>query len=177
MSELCLREAVADDAEAIAALHAASWRQTYRGIMAHDYLDGPVFDERRRHWQEKLSAPQAGGFVLLAEDRLGLAGFIAVWPDAEGGASAHIDNLHVDAKRRGQGLGRRLLGAAASRLAKSGRQSACLWVFDANEAALRFYVAMGGAVEERGFERIDGRDVPQTRIVWHDTAALAAARK
>ena len=33
--------------------------------------------------------------------------------------------------------------------------------------------ALGGIPDEQGAERIDGKDVPQTRIVWHDTSVLA----
>jgi hypothetical protein len=35
-----LRTARSDEAESIAALHTASWRRTYRGMMADDFLDG-----------------------------------------------------------------------------------------------------------------------------------------
>ncbi len=174
MSGLRLREAAAQDAAAIAGLHVASWRATYRGIMADAYLDGPIVAERLGYWGRTLSRAEAGRLVLLLEDGQGLAGFIALGPDPSAIFDAHIDNLHVEAARRGQGLGRRLLGEAAGRLAAAGRRTVCLWVFDANEAALGFYAALGGIPDEQGTERIDGKDVPQTRIVWHDTSALAA---
>jgi ribosomal protein S18 acetylase RimI-like enzyme len=171
-----LREARIEDADPIAALQAASWCAAYRGIMADAYLDGPVVEERRNHWRAKLTVPQPGDLVLLAEDHLGeLVGFIALGPDPETRFEMQIDNLHVHPSRKGQGLGRRLLGEAAALLARSGRRSVYLWVFDANRMALRFYLALGGSIAERGIERLDGRDVPQTRIVWRDTAQLAIA--
>ena len=173
MSGLRLREAAVEDATAIAGLHAASWRATYRGIMADDYLDGPILAERLGYWGRTLSRPEPGRLVLLLQDGQGLAGFIALGPDPSAIFDAHIDNLHVDVARKAQGHGRRLLGEAARRLAMEGRRTVCLWVFDANEAALGFYAALGGIPDEQGAERIDGKDVPQTRIVWHDTSVLA----
>ena len=51
-----IRSAGAADADAIAALHAASWRSAYRGILKASTL-GPALDgERRAHWRGKLAA-------------------------------------------------------------------------------------------------------------------------
>ena len=47
-----IRPAIVADADAIAALHAASWRSAYRGIFKDSTL-GPSLDgERRTHWRE-----------------------------------------------------------------------------------------------------------------------------
>lgn len=175
MSGLRLREAEARDWQAVAALHAASWQRSYRGIMSDAFLDGEVVEERRRHWASRLASLGEGDLVLLAEDAGGLAGFIAVWPDPDDRLAVHIDNLHVVAGRQGQGIGRRLLGEAARRSAGAGRRRACLWVFDANAAALRFYLSLGGTAAEHGSDMVEGRPVPHTRIAWNDTAALAEA--
>jgi len=37
------------DAEVVAALHAASWRDAYRGILTDAYLDGDILGERNAH--------------------------------------------------------------------------------------------------------------------------------
>ncbi|HMR30979.1 MAG TPA: GNAT family N-acetyltransferase [Geminicoccaceae bacterium] len=164
------------DGEAIAALHAESWQRSYRGIMPDAFLDGAVVEERRRHWRHRLAAPGEGELVLLAEDADGLAGFTAFGPDpADDRSAGHIDNLHVAAGRQGRGVGRRLLGEAAARLAEAGRRRVHLWVFDANARALRFYLSLGGEAAEHGFDLVEGTPVAHTRIVWSDTAALAEA--
>lgn len=175
MSGTGLREARAEDWEAVAALHAASWQHTYRGIMSDAFLDHDVVEDRRRYWREKLAAVGDRDLVLLAEGPEGLAGFIAVWPDPEGRFDAYVDNLHVDGGRQGQGIGRRLLAEAARRLVEADRRRVYLWVFDANAAAVRFYLSVGGSVAEHGFDRIEGRSVPHTRIAWTDAAELRAA--
>ncbi len=171
MTEAAIRPASAADADAIAALHAASWRSAYRGIFNERTL-GPALDgERRTHWRGKLAAMSADDTVLIAGD----VGFIAVWAEGDPGFGAYIDNLHVHPKRRSAGLGRRLLGEAMRRVATRGEPDAYLWVFDDNVRAIDFYRRLGGKIVEGGFDEIDGAQVAHSRIVWRDTARLAEA--
>jgi ribosomal protein S18 acetylase RimI-like enzyme len=166
-----IRTATIADADAIAALHAASWRSAYRGILKDSTL-GPTLDEdRRRHWCGELAAMAPADTVLIAD---GL-GFIAAWAEGDAGFGAYIDNLHVHPERRSAGLGRQLLGAAMRRVAERGEARAYLWVFDGNTRAIEFYRRLGGEIVEGGFEEIDGLTIPQSRIVWRDTARLAEA--
>ncbi len=50
------REATAEDALAVATLHAESWRTHYRGAYRDEYLDGPVLEERTGVWSERVRA-------------------------------------------------------------------------------------------------------------------------
>jgi hypothetical protein len=47
-----IRIAEPRDTNAIAELHAASWRSAYRGMFADAYLDGDVVQERRQCWRK-----------------------------------------------------------------------------------------------------------------------------
>jgi hypothetical protein len=166
-----IRAATAADADAIAALHAASWRSAYRGILTDGTL-GPLLDgERRAHWRAKLAALSADDTVLIAD---GL-GFVAAWANGDPGFGAYIDNLHVHPERRSAGIGRRLLGTAMRQVASRGETRAYLWVFDANTRTIEFYRRLGGEIVEHGFDEIDGLRVPQSRIIWRDTLRLAEA--
>lgn len=171
MNEPAIRPATLADADAIAALHAASWRSAYRAIFKPSTL-GPTLDgERRTHWSGKLAAMAAHDTVLIADDM----GFIAVWAEGDLGFGAYIDNLHVHPERRSAGLGRRLLGEAMRRVAMRGETAAYLWVFDDNPRAIEFYRRLGGEIVEGGFDEIDGKRVAHSRIVWRDAARLAEA--
>lgn len=171
MNDAPIRRASAADADAIAALHAASWRSAYRGIF-NDATLGPSLDgERRAHWRGKLAAMVPDDTVLIAGD----LGFIAVWAKGDPGFGAYIDNLHVRPERRSGGLGRRLLGEAMGRVAGRGETRAYLWVFDDNVRAIDFYRRLGGEVVGGGFDEIDGKQVAHSRIAWRDTARLAEA--
>jgi ribosomal protein S18 acetylase RimI-like enzyme len=171
VSDVPIRPATVADADAIAALHASSWRSAYRGIFKDDTL-GPSLDgERREHWRAKLAAMASDDAVLIAEGQ----GFIAAWATGDAGFGAYIDNLHVRPDRRSAGLGRRLLGAAMQRVATRGERRAYLWVFDANTRAIDFYRRLGGEIVEQGFDEIDGQPVAHSRITWSDTARLVEA--
>jgi ribosomal protein S18 acetylase RimI-like enzyme len=166
-----IRPATVADAEAIAALHAASWRSAYRGILKDSTL-GPSLDaERRAHWRAELAEMTAADTVLIAD---GL-GFIAVWGDGDPGFGAYIDNLHVHPDRRSGGLGRRLLGEAMQAVAARGVTGAYLWVFDGNRRAIDFYRRLGGEIVGHGVDEIDGLPIAQSRIAWRDTTRLAEA--
>ena len=157
------------DTDAIAALHAASWRSAYRGIFKDSTLGPALDDERRTHWGNRLATMIADDTVLIAGD----VGFIAVWAEGDPGFGAYIDNLHVHPERRSGGVGRRLLGEAMRRVASRGETGAYLWVFDDNRRAIDFYRRLGGEIVEGGFDEIDGKQVAHSRITWRDTARLA----
>jgi hypothetical protein len=70
-----IRAATLSDADTIAALHAASWRSSYRGILSETTLGHGLDEERRKHWRGKLADASAKDIVLLA----GRLGFIAMW--------------------------------------------------------------------------------------------------
>ena len=167
-----IRAATLSDADTIAALHAASWRSSYRGILSEATLGPGLDEERRRHWRGKLAHAGAEDIVLLA----GELGFIALWAEGDPGFGAYIDNLHVLPDSRGGGIGRRLLVEAARRLIARGERRAYLWVFDANLRTVDFYRRLGGKIVEHGFDEVDGVKVPHSRVIWRDVAALLSSR-
>lgn len=169
------RDAGLEDAEAIAALHTESWRAHYRGILPDAYLDGDVFQKRRTFWQGAFTEPKAGDLTIVATLGNELTGFVSVVREGEPGFGAVIENLHVRPHLCGRGLGRRLLGEAVARLVAAGVSSACLWVFDANETAIRFYARLGGTPDKHGVDDFAGAQAPDTRYVWHDLAELLRA--
>ena len=104
--EIVMRDATVQDANAVTALHVASWRSAYRGVLPDAYLDGDVETERAAHWRKTLSALGPEDFVLLAENGPVLQGFISIYRNKEPGFDAYLDNLHVRPGLRGGGLGR-----------------------------------------------------------------------
>ncbi len=176
--EIVIRDASAQDASAVTALHVASWRSSYRGVLPDTYLDGEAETERGAHWEKTLSGLGPKDLVLLAEDAEGLRGFISVYWRKEPGFDAYLDNLHVRPGHRGSGLGRQLLAAALQRLIGQGARNLCLWAFDQNQGAVRFYERLGGRPVDRGFDDFAGSNAPHTKIAWDDLPAfLTACRK
>lgn len=148
MAEIALRSAGIADAEAIARLHVAVWRQTYRDLAPREAF--AALDERYRlaRWQEKLACPQADQLVLLAEmgDRLVGMGAAGAPSDDAFGGRGEIKFLYVDQAVKRQGIGRRLLRHLALHLAERRYPGAALGVVEGNRAAAAFYQALGARV-------------------------------
>ncbi|MEO6039557.1 MAG: GNAT family N-acetyltransferase, partial [Saprospiraceae bacterium] len=152
----------------IAALHADSWRRTYRGILRDDFLGSEVFHDRKAVWEQKFEAPPANQWVLLALEADQLAGFICVYGGKDARWGSFIDNLHVAYAWKGQGIGANLMQAAAAWLRKNHPEAGMyLWVYEANVAARRFYKKMGAARVEFAQRKNPGGGVARSfRYAW-----------
>lgn len=172
-----LRMATAADAETIAALHAASWRATYRGILKDDYLNGDIAEERRRVWTERLSAHvREAPIVIVAYQSATLVGFSCLMPRFHPSFGALLDNLHVAQTRQSHGLGKKLFAAAIEQLPRKGSDTPVhLIVFAQNRKACAIYERLGGRVAECRKEREpDGSHVDVVRYQWERGDLLLA---
>lgn len=174
-----VRDAMTADAEAIADLHAASWRTTYRGAMRDAYLDGDVATERRAVWRARLVEPAPNQHVLVAEIGERLVGFACAYGAADPRWGTELDNLHVRAGEQGRGVGADLLTAVARWTRTMHPDGALyLWVLDGNVGARRFYDRHGGRdAEGDHWHAPDGSALAVRRYLWPvDAVARLASR-
>ena len=159
-----------DDADAIAALHAESWRSAYRGLVPDDDL-GEGLDAGRLHfWRTRFAAPDPERrvvFLALSDDLP--IGFACVLADADPEHGPLLDNLHVKPGWRGYGIGALLLNRARdwARSMAPG-QPMHLWVLEGNAPARRFYRRQGGVEDERRSEERGGMTIAVWRCIWRD---------
>lgn len=143
-----LRTATAEDAEAIARVHAESWRAAVgrgaalpRGITAAD-------------WKARLE--EMPGSTLLLEVGDDLLGFASAGqsedPDAKPKSTAELFALYVSPEMWGRGAGRQLWFAVRRRLQEEGFTEVTLWVMEANFRARALYERFGFA-HENAMER------------------------
>lgn len=156
------------DADAIAALHAESWRNAYRGLVPDSYLDGPLVEERTAFWRARLAEADDGRHTVKAVMDDALVGFSCTLRDAEPEWGPLLDNLHVRPALKGRGIGARLLQTSREWVAQvAPGQTLHLWVIEGNTAARRFYDRQGGAVTGRQVnEMAPGVVVTAVRYVW-----------
>ena len=175
-----VRQALPEDCEAIAALHAASWRGTYRHILAHDYLENDVDADRLDLWAARFVKFDAHRHhVAVAssdvhDPHAAITGFVCVLLDEEPEYGALLDNLHVAPDRHGQGIGRRLMANAAHWVAtKRPEWSMHLWVYEANAKTVVFYRDVGGQqVDHRVIVTPAGNRATVLRFEWTDPRGL-----
>lgn len=178
MPRALIRQATPADAEAIADLHAESWRTTYRGAMRDAYLDGDVAAERRTVWRERLGVPAANQHVIVADGGGCLVGFACAYGGADPRWGTELDNLHVRSGEQGRGLGTDLLAGTARWVRAMHPDGALyLWVLDGNAGARRFYARRRGRdAEGDHWHAPDGSALAVRRYVWpaEEVARLAS---
>ncbi|WP_415920333.1 GNAT family N-acetyltransferase [Tateyamaria sp. SN6-1] len=131
-----VRAAVPGDAQALRALHTASWRASYGPFVPADALGAPLDATMQARW----GTWPADRLIRVAERDGAMLGFGAV----ERGAVPLLDNLHVHPDARSGGVGASLLRAICAALAKEGAEALRLIVIAANPRARAFYRKLGG---------------------------------
>lgn len=150
LEELRFRLAGPADAEAIANLHAESWRRHYRGAYSDAFLDGDVVADRLAVWSDRLREPDPRRCTILAEDG-SLVGFANTVFDDDPTWGALLDNLHAADGHKRRGIGSHLLALTAEAVVeRPHRTGLYLWVLEQNVDAQAFYEARGGRCVGRG---------------------------
>jgi ribosomal protein S18 acetylase RimI-like enzyme len=174
------RSARPDDAEAVANLHAESWRRHYRGAYSDAFLEGDVAADRLAVWTDRLSNPDPHSCTIVAEDGR-VVGFVHVVFEEDARWGALLDNMHVDEGHKRRGIGSGLLGLAAkAAIERPDRTGLYLWVLEQNVDAQAFYEACGGTCVGRGLVsppggvagRLAGRPL-KLRYAWPEPGVLA----
>jgi ribosomal protein S18 acetylase RimI-like enzyme len=169
LADLTIRSATEADATDIAAIHIASWRDAYVGILSSEFLNGDIDGNRLALWWRRLGERPPSQLVDVALNSRGvIMAFACSFCDFDGRWGSLVDNLHVLPQFRGQGVGERLLQSTVAQLqAGHSEQGLHLWVFEANVAALRFYNRLGGRIVEKKTSEIPaagGKAV--LRVYW-----------
>lgn len=158
LDDVTIRRATTDDADTIARIHVASWREAYAGIVPETYLASIDEDVRGQRWRDILG--QGGSQTWLAEVDRRTVGFASTGPcrdeDAEPG-DQELYSIYLDPETWGRGVARELMRTVLAELPPGTPMS--LWVLADNERAQHFYRRHGFApdgvekLEELGGER------------------------
>lgn len=137
-----IRQAVPDDAPAIARVHIASWQAAYRGQLPDQFLDSLSAELERRSvfWRTHIAAPPSPQHeVWVASVESGVEGFVAMGPARQSTAdTGEVYAIYISPERWNQGLGHSLMAHATDHLAAF-YPAAILWVLESNMRARRFY--------------------------------------
>src|SRR5271156_832857 len=185
MSSVVLRAAAFADADAIASLHVASWRDAFRGMIPDGGLDGPMLDERLPMWRQVLAIMPAGRLSLVAVDEAATAEAPIVgsaWGGRRRGREraglpydAEIYTLYIAQARRGQHLGCRLMASMAMRLLLFGHENLMLWTLKDNAPGRAFYEGLGGRPVAERVEWFAGAPLQEVAFGWPRIAGLLGA--
>lgn len=154
-----IRAARPEDAEAIAAVRAQSWRAAYQGIIPADILAGATGAQsvaahgeriRRDRWTSMILAetgqdsPAVVGFASFGPERA--SGQLGSVPGPGQDQDAELYAIYVLPGHWSAGAGRALMDAVLERAADDGYGGISLWVLTDNLRARRFYERAGFGV-------------------------------
>jgi len=172
-----IRPAGLDDAPAIAAIHAAAWRETYAGLLPAAMIAALTVETRLAVWTRILGDPDSGTAVEVAEGPAGLVGFGSCGTQrsaelAADGFDGEVSAIYVLRAAQRRGTGGALMAALATHLRQSGHRAASLWVLHDNAMARRFYERLGGVVVGERAEQREQATLVEVAYGWRDLAAL-----
>jgi ribosomal protein S18 acetylase RimI-like enzyme len=138
-----VRPAVLRDADAVAAIHAASSHAAYEGMVPDQHQSLPM-EKRRAFWRDAIeySEPQ----VYLAMDGETAAGFIGFDRSRDPKSKNTIGEIwaaYVLPSHWNRGAGLALWDAAREGLIEEGCNEVTLWIPLCNDRALRFFELAG----------------------------------
>lgn len=161
-----VRPAGPKDASAIARVHVASWRSTYRGLLPDDFLASlrePTYEER---WGRILA--DRGIHVYVAEDANQVVGFASCGRERAGetGYRGELYAIYVLSEAQGRGHGRELVRNAVQGLRELALPDMIVWVLRENAAARGFYERLGGVYVRDQVTTIGPIAVPEVSYGW-----------
>ena len=163
-----VRPAEVEDARAIAAVHVASWRTTYRGIIDDETLSNLSVAQRTRGWVRSLTEQAEHNIVYVAEDDAGeVVGFVSGGSERSEDPvySGELYAIYLLQEMQGQGIGRTLATTLLNHLQTLGHSHVLVWVLEDNPAT-HFYASMGATpVRERNIT-IAGAEYRELGYGW-----------
>jgi GNAT superfamily N-acetyltransferase len=164
-----IRPARPGDAAALGAMHAASWAETYAGLLPAALvaeMSDPV--RRAAAWAAMLAASRLPDGTWVAEEAGKILGFVDACPsrDPALGTAGEIAGLYLLKAAQGRGLATALLQAGFGALRAAGYRDAGAWAMVGNTPAERFYAARGARPGPRRIEHRGAYAFPQTGWIW-----------
>lgn len=171
-SSPAIREPRLEDTDRIAAVHVATWQETYTDLLPEGFFTEDHARMRREMWTRILTAPREEWTIRVAESDGAIIGFAMAGPvqevDESPAPAAPVDSappappapparelstLYVLRSHHGTGAGQALLDATIGAVAPPAPGSppapapVSLWVAEQNPRALAFY-------RRNGFRRV-----------------------
>jgi ribosomal protein S18 acetylase RimI-like enzyme len=140
-----IRPALPDDAAEIARVHVDSWRTSYRGLLADDFLESLSEAGYTERWSRVIG--DGASRVFVVEEPAGIVGFASGGREraGESGFEGELYAIYIVAGSQRLGHGRELVRAMAAALRDMGLSDMIVWVLRDNVPAREFYERLGGS--------------------------------
>ena len=143
-----IRAAGIDDAPAIARVHVASWRSTYRGLLPDDFLASLTESAYADRWRRFIGEKSNRIYVVEDEGPAGhgVVGFASGGRERAGetGYTGELYAIYVLDSFQRRGYGRELVRAVVAGMREMELEDMLIWVLRDNRPARDFYERLGG---------------------------------
>jgi ribosomal protein S18 acetylase RimI-like enzyme len=168
-----IRPAQATDVQAIAEVHVAAWRESYRGILSDETIERLTVPARAEYWTHAVSDPTIHVFVAEADGRVVGFGSSGATRQQLLATAGEVYAVYVLKRFQYRGVGSRLMAAMARSLVEAGHGTLGLWVARDNLAAIAFYRTLGASTgAARSHARGGGLPLIELAMLWDDAAEL-----
>jgi len=169
-----IRPARVSDADGIAHVHVESWRSTYEGIIAEDFLADLSEERRADRWRENLNDQNPKICIFIVEDENEqIVGVASGGPqrDPQLNYDGELYAIYLLEKVQRHGLGSRLVHTVADHLVANGFNSLLVWVLEDNPSR-RFYEALGGKYVSKKTIAIGEQELIEVAYGWRNLHTL-----
>ena len=172
---IVVRKAALVDAPGIAHVHVEAWRETYAPLVDEEFANSFGERDRLAQWMRAFSDASPSD-IFVADAGGEVVGFASAGPIAHKVANyaGELFTIYVLRAFHGNGVGRRLVRAAAARMLERLMHSMVAIVLPQNQAARRFYERLGATPLENILVVEEGRELTHVIYGWPDLRALAA---
>lgn len=165
---LTIREATVDDAAAIATVHVAAWKETYRGIVTDEVLDNLSIQRRTEQWVNSLSdegSTYHRAFVAEMDGQvMGFSNY-GLPQEKDSGFDGELFAIYILQSAHKLGIGTLLVEAVVRGMRDLGYKSMMVWVLRDNPAR-GFYERLGGVYLYEKPIDIGGLQLMETAYGW-----------
>jgi GNAT superfamily N-acetyltransferase len=170
-----VRAARSSDADELARVQVACWRDGYTGLVPDDVLASLTGDQAvavfSSRWEEAITNPPTSRHKVLTGvtgDTRAVVAFAAAGPAGDAdrwpGTDAELYELRVQPGLTGQGHGGRLLHAVVDTLVEDGFHTVSTWVLEADTTLRGFLTSAGWAQDGATAELDVGVALPTIRL-------------
>ena len=166
--QVTIRAATSTDARAIAAVHVASWRVAYQGIVSEAVLNQLSVRRRSQHWTKLLSEHNVADVVYVAVDEQDeIIGFAHGGQERENDPtfSGELFAIYLLQETQRMGIGRNLALTLLHHLQSQDHAKILIWVLASNPAR-HFFTAIGAIPTRERTLDIDGVAHTEIGLGW-----------
>lgn len=165
---ITIRSATAEDAVAIATVHIAAWKESYRGIVPNEFLKNLSVERRTTQWMNSLSDPDNQYHRTFVAELLGqVVGFSNYGFSSDSEYRGELFAIYILRSAQKRGIGRMLVNEAVKGLIGLDVHSMLVWALKQNPAR-GFYEWLGGKYLRETSIEIGGKSLLEVAYGWRD---------